>query len=58
MISLEANQVVKILVNDNENPGKRKEVEAIFLSEKATTFRVKLSDGNVIVRKKNRDLVK
>lgn len=49
---------IKVLVNDNENPGKRKEVDAILLKEKATTIRVKLPDGNIIIRKKNRDLVK
>jgi len=47
-----------VLVNDNDNPGKRKEVEATLIGEKATTIRVKLPDGNVITRKKNRDLVK
>lgn len=47
-----------MLVNDNENPGKRKEVETILIRDNATTMRVKLPDGNVITRKKNRDLVK
>ena len=55
---MEANSAIEVLVNDNEKPGQRKKVMAIFLSEKATTIRVKLADGNIITRKKNRDLVK
>ena len=55
---METNQTIKVLVNDNENLGKRKEVDAILLRDGKTTVRVKLPDGNVVTRKKNRDLVK
>lgn len=56
MISLE-NRTIKVLLNEKDSPGKRKEVEALLISEKATTIRVKLPDGNIITRKKKRDLV-
>ena len=46
----------KIKVYLNDGPNKRKVVEAEVISESATAYNVKLPDGNVIKRKKNRDI--
>jgi hypothetical protein len=47
---------MKVLINDKD--GKRKEVEAQLIKETTTTVIVKLPDGNIISRKKKRDVVK
>jgi hypothetical protein len=47
---------MKVYVNDKE--GKRKVVEAELIKDRATTILVKLQDGNIITRKKNRDILK
>jgi len=49
--------MITVLLNDKENVG-RKSVEAELLKEKPTCVWVRLPDGNVIRRKKNRDIVK
>jgi hypothetical protein len=50
-------RTLKVLINDPEVKGKRKEVEVVKVSESDTTVRVRLPDGNVIRRKKSRDMV-
>ena len=45
---------MKIYIND-EN-GKRKIVEAAIIKKKATNIVVRLLDGRIIKRKKNRDI--
>lgn len=50
--------MLKILLNDKENVGKRKEVEVEVIAESSYSLRVKLPDGKIINRKKKRDLVK
>ena len=47
---------MKVWINDKDT-GKRKVVEAELLKTRPTTVVVKLADGNVIVRKKSRDVV-
>jgi hypothetical protein len=49
---------VTILLNDKANPGQRKSVEVELISESDTTIKVRLPDGNIIKRKKQRDLKK
>lgn len=48
---------VKVYLDDRKNGG-RKLVEVELLEENTTSIRVRLSDGNVIKRKKVRDLPK
>lgn len=48
---------VKVYLDDRSNGG-RKSVEATLLEDRQTTIVVKLPDGNVITRKKSRDLPK
>jgi hypothetical protein len=48
---------MKVFVNNKERT-ERVVVEAEFVKETATTIWVRLPDGNIISRKKNRDLVK
>jgi len=47
---------MKVYVNDPKHPGKRKVVEAKLVKENETNILVELQDGNVISRKKKRDL--
>ena len=47
---------MKVYINDKS--GKRKLVEVELIEDRKTTVLVKLPDGNVIVRKKKRDLLK
>jgi hypothetical protein len=50
---------MKVFVNKHDREGKivgRKEVNAEILEERKRTFLVRLPDGNVIIRKKGRDL--
>jgi hypothetical protein len=47
---------VKVLINDGI--GKRKVVEAEVIQDRKTTILVRLPDGNIITRKKKRDLPK
>lgn len=46
---------VQVLLDDKVNGG-RKVVEAELIEDRPTTVKVKLPDGNVITRKKSRDL--
>ena len=46
---------INVLVN-NGSKDKRKVVTATVIFETDTTYRVRLPDGNVITRKKNRDI--
>lgn len=46
---------VKVFLDDRKNGG-RKIVEATLLEDRQTTVVVQLPDGNVITRKKSRDL--
>ena len=46
---------MKVLVNNKDG---RKVVEAELIEDRKTTVLVRLPDGNVITRKKNRDLIK
>ena len=48
---------VKVYLDDRKNGG-RKLVDVELIEERATTVKVKLPDGNVITRKKSRDLPK
>ena len=48
---------VKVYLDDRTN-GTRKLVEAELIEDRATTMKVKLPDGNVVTRKKSRDLPK
>lgn len=48
---------IKIYLNTKKE-GKRKIVNAELLEDRTKTVLVRLPDGNVIVRKKNRDVVK
>ncbi|KKK41263.1 hypothetical protein LCGC14_2769790 [marine sediment metagenome] len=48
----------KIKVYLNTKKDKRRIVKAELLETRATTVLVRLPDGTVIVRKKNRDVVK
>ena len=47
---------MKIYLNDKD--GKRKIINAELIKERESTILVKLPDGNVIIRKKKRDLPK
>lgn len=49
---------MKILLDDKENVGSRKVVEVELVEERASSFTVRLPDGNVIKRKKVRDIPK
>ena len=49
---------IKVLLDDKENPGKRKEVEVDFIRESVGKVWVRLPNGNIISRRKNRDMVK
>lgn len=49
---------MKVLIDDKKNPGCRKTVEVKVLEDRGTTLKVQLPDGNIITRKKNRDLPK
>jgi hypothetical protein len=46
---------MKVYLNDKD--GKRKVVEAELVKEREHTVRVKLPDGNIITRKKKRDVI-
>lgn len=46
---------VKVYFDDRTNGG-RKLVEVELIEDRPTTMKVKLPDGNVITRKKSRDL--
>ena len=46
---------VKVYLDDRRNGG-RKIIEADILEERETTLKVRLPDGNIITRKKTRDL--
>lgn len=46
---------VKVYVDDQTNGG-RKLINAELIEDRSTTMKVKLPDGNVITRKKSRDL--
>ena len=48
---------IKVRLNDKENLGSRIAVDAEVVQEKATCIWVKLPDGNIIRRKKSRDIV-
>lgn len=48
---------VKVYLGDRNSDG-RKIVEATLLEDRPTTIVVRLPDGNVITRKKQRDLPK
>jgi len=50
-------EVMKVLINDPDSKGKRKEVECVLVKELPNRLYVKLPDGNIIKRKKSRDLV-
>jgi len=47
---------MKVYLNDVDE--KRKIVEVELIEDRATTVLVRLPDGNKIVRRKNRDIVK
>lgn len=47
---------MKILINDKNR--QRKIIEADLIKERETTIVVKLPDGNIITRKKKRDIPK
>jgi len=51
-------EYIKVYVNDKKNSKKRVAVNAELIEDRPHSVRVRLSDGNVIVRKKNRDIVK
>lgn len=51
------NRQVKVFLDDRVNGG-RKLIEATLIENRSTTLLVKLPDGNVITRKKSRDLPK
>jgi len=46
---------VKVFIDDRKNGG-RQLIDVELIEERATTVKVKLPDGNVITRKKSRDL--
>jgi len=50
-------KVVKVLLNDMDNVGKRKEVEVEVVRTLPTTIWVKLPDGSIVRRKKTRDML-
>lgn len=49
---------VKVYLDDGKWTGKRKLVECELVEDRPTTVVVKLPDGNLITRKKSRDLPK
>ena len=49
---------LKVLVNSKDRNEPRQEIEAELVKETETTVIVRLPDGNIISRKKNRDLPK
>ena len=49
---------MKVYLNRNKDAiQERKIVDAVLVKDRATTVLVKLPDGNIIVRKKKRDVV-
>jgi len=48
---------VRVKLNADKKGEQRKVVDAELLEQRKTTVLVKLSDGNIIVRNKKRDLV-
>ena len=52
------NRQVKVYLDDGKWTGKRKIVFAELIEERKSTIVVKLPDGNVITRKKLRDIPK
>ncbi len=48
---------MKVFIDDRKNGG-RKLINVELIEERTTTVKVKLPDGNIITRKKNRDLPK
>ena len=54
-------KMIKVYVDehkDGQRTGKRKIVECELIKDSGTTLHVLLPDGNLITRKKKRDLVK
>lgn len=49
---------VKVYLDDGKGTGKRKLVEAGLLEERKSTIVVQLPDGNIVTRKKSRDIPK
>lgn len=49
---------VTVLLGNPKMPSNRKKVEAELLQERNNVLIVRLPDGNIITRKKSRDLVK
>ena len=49
---------MKVYIDDHEVAGARKIVDVEVLEDRKASLIVKLSNGNIIKRKKNRDLVK
>ena len=48
---------MKVYINDKDRSKPRKLIEAELVKEFPTYFLVKLPDGNIIKRKKNRDIL-
>jgi hypothetical protein len=53
---MKAGEKIKVLVNAGAEA--RKEIEAEIIEVRTTTVVVKLPDGNIITRKKERDITK
>ena len=49
---------MKVYINDRKNLKKRIIIEAELIKESDKTVTVRLPDGNIIKRKKKRDIVK
>ena len=49
---------MKVLINSDFTGKKRKEIRVELLKDRGPTVLVRLPDGNIITRKKNRDLPK
>jgi hypothetical protein len=49
---------MKVYINDSKDKTKRQVVEAKLIKENKLTVVVELPDGNVITRKKSRDIPK
>ena len=47
---------IKVYINHPKQAGKRKLVTVELIEDRKATMLVRLPDGNVIVRRKNRDL--
>ena len=47
---------MKVYINNKDYSKPRQIVEAVLLRENSTTIVVKLPDGEIITRKKNRDI--